>query len=91
MSNLSLRPGHYLSTVTRSSGRGSVNDFTREGLQRLATFNSLSLQMRLEETSQMGSIACYLGGIWRRLEPLERINGRLPEKVFVKLNWLKSY
>ena len=62
VSNLSLRPGRYLSTVTQS----------------LATFNSLSLQMRLEERSRMESrtIVCYLGGIWRRLEPLELIYGR---------------
>ena len=24
------------------------------------------------------TIVCYLGGIWRRLEPLERIYGRFP-------------
>ena len=66
--------------VTRSSGRGSVDGFSREGLQRLATFDSLSVQTRLEERSRMESrtIVCYLGGIWRRLEPLERIYGRFP-------------
>ena len=42
VSNLSLRPGRYLSTVTLSSGRGSVDGFTREGLQTLATFKRLS-------------------------------------------------
>ena len=36
--------------------------------------------MRLEERSRMESkiIVCYLGGICRRLEPLERIYGRFP-------------
>ena len=66
--------------LTRSSGRVSVDGFSREGLQRLATFDSLSVQMRLEERSRMESttIVSYLGGIWRRLEPLERIYGRFP-------------
>ena len=34
--------------------------------------------MRLEERSRKESrtIVCYLGGIWKRLEPLERIYGR---------------
>ena len=47
-------------------------------LQRLATFNSLSVQMRFEERPRMEgrTIVCYLGGIWRRLEPLERNYGR---------------
>ena len=51
-----------------------------KGLQRLVTFNSVSVEMRLEERSQMESrtIVCYLGGICRRLEPLERIYGRFP-------------
>ena len=48
VSNLSLKPCHYLSTVTRSSGQGSVDGFNREGLQRLATFDSLLVQRRLE-------------------------------------------
>ena len=41
---------------------------------------SLSVQRRLEARSRMESrtIVCYLGGIWRRLEPLERIYGRFP-------------
>ena len=47
-SNLSLRPCRYLSTVTRSSSRGSVDGFRRERLQRSATFDSLSVQRRLE-------------------------------------------
>ena len=34
--------------VTRSSSRGSVDGFTREGLQRFATFDSLLVQRRLE-------------------------------------------
>ena len=51
-----------------------------ERLQILATYDSLSVQRRLEAKSRMESrtIACYLGGIWRRLEPLERISGRFP-------------
>ena len=51
-----------------------------ERLQRLATYDSLSVQRRLEANSRMESrtIVCYLGGIWRRLEPLERIYGRFP-------------
>ena len=48
VSNLSLKPCRYLSTVTRSSGRGSVDGFNREGLQRLATFDSLSVLRRLD-------------------------------------------
>ena len=45
-----------------------------------ATFHSLSVQRHLEARSRMESrtIACYLVGIWRRLEPLERIQGRFP-------------
>ena len=60
--------------VTRSANKASaVDGFRREGLQKL-------VQMRLEERSRMESrsIKCYLGGIWRRLEPLERIYGRFP-------------
>ena len=48
VSNLSLRPFRYLSTVTRSSNQGSVDGFRRERLQRFATFDSLSVQRRLE-------------------------------------------
>ena len=48
VSNLSLRQCCYLSTVTRSSGRASVDGFRRERLQRFATFDSLSLQRSLE-------------------------------------------
>ena len=40
MSNLSLRPFRYLSTVTRSSNQGSFDGFRRERLQRFATFDS---------------------------------------------------
>ena len=47
-SNLSLRPCRYLSTVTRSSIQGSVDGFRRERLQRLTTFDSLSVQRHLE-------------------------------------------
>ena len=47
-SNLSLRPCRYLSTVTRNSGRGSVDGVRRERLQRFATFDLLSVQRRLE-------------------------------------------
>ena len=41
---------------------------------------SFSVQRRLEARSRMESrtMVCYLGGIWRRLEPLERIHGRFP-------------
>ena len=80
VSNLSLRPCRYLSTVTRSSSRASVDGFNREGLQRLATFDSLSVQRRLEAKSRMESrtIVCYLGGIWTRLEPLEQTYCRFP-------------
>ena len=47
------------------------------GLQRLATFNSLSVQMRLEERSRMESktIVCYLGGIWGELDLSGRFAG----------------
>ena len=45
-------------------------------------FDSLLVKMRLESRSRMESgrtTVCYLGGIWRRLEPLERIyRGRFP-------------
>ena len=82
VSNLSLRPCRYLSTVTQSSNQGSVDGFRRERLQRLATFDSLSVQRRLEAKSLYGkqnyTIVCYLGEIWRRLEPMERIYGRFP-------------
>ena len=80
MSNLSLRPCRYLSTVTRSSNQGSVDGFRRERLHRLATFDSLWVERRLKAKSRMErkTIVCYLGGIWRRLEPLERIYGRFP-------------
>ena len=69
-----LRPCRYLSTVTRNSNQGSVDGFRRERLQRLATFDSLSVQKRLEAMSRMKNktIVCYLGGIWRRLERLEQ-------------------
>ena len=45
-----------------------------------ATFHSLSVQRHLEARSRMErrTIACYLVGILRRLEPLERIYGRFP-------------
>ena len=51
-------------------------------LHRLVTFDSLSVQMHLEERSRMESrtIVCYLGGIWRRLKPLEPIYGRFPSE-----------
>ena len=67
--------------LARSSNQGSVDGLRRDWvLQRLATFDSLSVQMRLEERSRMESrtIVCYLGGIWRGLEPLERIYGSFP-------------
>ena len=70
----------YLSTVTWSSNQGSVHGFRREKLQRLATFDSLSAQMRLAARSRKESRTnvCYLSGVWSRLEPLERIYGRFP-------------
>ena len=48
VSNLSLRRCRYLSTVTRSPSQGSVDGFRGERLQRFATFDSLSVQRRLE-------------------------------------------
>ena len=48
VSNLSLRPCRYLSTLRRSSDRASVDGFRRERLQRFATFDSLSVQRSLE-------------------------------------------
>ena len=48
VSNLSLRLCHYLSTVTQSSSQGSVDGFSWERLQRFVTFDSLSVQRRLE-------------------------------------------
>ena len=73
-------PCCFLSTVTWISNQGSVNGFRREKLQRLATFDSLSVQMLLAARSRMESrtIMCYLGGVWRRLDQLERIYGRIP-------------
>ena len=46
----------------------------------LATSDSLSVQRGLEAREQMErrTIVCYLGGIWKRLEPLERIYDRFP-------------
>ena len=80
VSNLSLRQCCYLSTVTRSSGRASVDGFRRERLQRFATFDPRSLQRSLEARQRMErrTITFYLGGIWRQLEQLERISGRFP-------------
>ena len=67
-------------TVTWSSNKGSVDCFRREKLKRLATFDSLSVQMRLAARSRIHSrtIVCYLGGVWRPLESLERIYGGFP-------------
>ena len=58
----------YLSTVTWSSNQGSVHGFRREKLQRLATFDSLSAQMRLAARSRKESRTnvCYLSGVWSR-------------------------
>ena len=83
INTLEQGPCCYLSTVTWSSHQGSVNGFRREKLQRLATFHqfhSLSVQMPVAARSRMESrtIVCYLGGAERRLEPLERIYGRIP-------------
>ena len=46
--------------------------------ERLATFDSLSVQIRLEARSRMesGTIVSYLGGIWRRLEQEVGVNLR---------------
>ena len=80
VSNLSLRPCRYLSAVTRSSSQGSVDRYKRERLQRFATFDSLLVQKRLVARMKItnGTGNYYLGGIWRRLEQLERIYGRFP-------------
>ena len=80
VSNLSLRPCRYLSAVTRSSSQGSVDRYKRERLQRFATFDSLLVQKRLVARMKItnGTENYYLGGIWRRLEQLERIYGRFP-------------
>ena len=80
VSNLSLRPCRYLSAVTRSSSQGSVDRYKRERLQRFATFDSLLVQKRLVAGMKItnGTENYYLGGIWRRLEQLERIYGRFP-------------
>ena len=80
VSNLSLRPCRYLSAVTRSSSQGSVDRYKRERLQRFATFDSLLVQKRLVARMKItnGTKNYYLGGIWRRLEQLERIYGRFP-------------
>ena len=69
VSNLSLRPCRYLSTVTRSSGRASVDGFRRERLQRFATFDSLSVQRSVEARKRMErrTIVCYLGGIFEAI------------------------
>ena len=74
VSNLSL------SAVTRSSSQGSVDRYKRERLQRFATFDSLLVQKRLVARMKItnGTENYYLGGIWRRLEQLERIYGRFP-------------
>ena len=48
---------------------------TRGGRQKFTTFDLLLVQRRLEARWRMErrTIVCYLGGIWRRLEQLERI------------------
>ena len=83
MSNLSLKSGRYLSTVIQSSDRGSVE-----------VADSLSVQMCLEERSQIESraIVRYLGRIWRRLELLrERIYSSFalvdPSGHFAGVSW----
>ena len=80
VSNLSLRPCRYLSAVTRSSSQGSVDRYKWERLQRFATFDLLLVQKRLVARMKItnGTENYYLGGIWRRLEQLERIYGRFP-------------
>ena len=80
VTNLSLRRGRYVSSIMRSSNQGSVDGFRRERLQRLMTFDSLSMKRHLEARSRIESrtIACYKIGIWRRLKLLERIYGRFP-------------
>ena len=60
MSKLSLTLCRYLSMVTRSSSQSSVDDFRRERLQRLATFDSFSVKMRLEARSRMESTTTVL-------------------------------
>ena len=51
-----------------------------EGCRDWRPLYSFSVQRRLEARSRIESrtMVCYLGGIWRRLEPLERIHGRFP-------------
>ena len=46
----------------------------------LASYDFLSVQMRLAARSRMESrtIVCYLGGVWRRSEALGWIYGRFP-------------
>ena len=68
--------------VMQSSNQGYVDGFRWEGLQTVATFDSLSVQMSLKERSRMESrtstLVCYLGGIWRQLELLERFYSCFP-------------
>ena len=83
VSNLSLKLGLYLSMVTRSSNQGSVDGFRREGLQRLVTFDLLSVQMRLEERLRMESRTIWcVYGIWRWLETMEQFTA-------VFLRWIR--
>ena len=61
------RPGLRLKLLTLGVGDNLLYPFTAVPLRK-----KTKVQMRLEERSQMESrtIVCYLGGIWRRLEPL---------------------
>ena len=69
--------------VTRSSNQGSVDGFRREGLQRLVTFDLLSVQMRLEERLRMESRTIWcVYGIWRWLETMEQFTA-------VFLRWIR--
>ena len=59
----------------------TVNDFlsTGWGFQRSGpTDPSKENGRKFAPTAPVAPVACYLDGIWRRLEPLERIYGRFP-------------
>ena len=75
VSKLSLTLCRYLSMVTRSSSQSSVDDFRRERLQRLATFDSFSVTIRLEARSRMESTTTVLPR--RNLEAIGAVGANL--------------
>ena len=75
VSKLSLTLCSYLSMVTRSSSQSSVDDFRRERLQRLATFDSFSVTIRLEARSRMESTTTVLPR--RNLEAIGAVGANL--------------